>query len=133
MRTILLTLAVVGLALAQTPPKPPAGVPANAKMVDEDTWRVIDEKGKPWIYKRSPFGLMKSPELTEQEQRARDGVGDPLDGMSVKEDGDKLKFSRPGPFGMYTWTKKKTELDDREKAVWERTKAQKPAPATAKQ
>ena len=124
-RTILLTVAAVALAIAQPEPKPPAGVPANAKKINDDTWRIVDEKGKVWHYKSSPFGWMKAPALSVAEQQKRDGVGDPVEGMTVKEDGDMLKFSRPGPFGAYNWTKKKSNLDEAEQAVW--TRAQKGA------
>ncbi len=131
-RTILLTLAAVALAVAQPEPKPPAGVPANAKKLNEDTWRAVDEKGKVWHYQSSPFGWMKAPALSVSEQQKRDGVGDPLEGITVKEIGESLKFSRPGPFGAYNWTKKKTDLNDVEKAVWEREqKATAPKSSTA--
>ena len=43
-----------------------------------------------------------------------------LDLMSATEEGDSLRFSRPGPFGKYTWVKKKTQLDRDETIVWER-------------
>ena len=120
MRTILLTLATVALAVGQSDSKPPAGVPANAKKINEDTWRIVDEKGKAWHYQSSPFGWMKSPALSVAEQQKRDGVGDPIEGMTVKEEGGMLKFSRPGPFGAYNWTKKKSNLDEAEQAVWSR-------------
>ena len=132
-RTILFTFAAAVLAVAQSSPKPPAGVPANAKMVDEVTWRAVDGQGKAWMYKRTPFGMMKSPELSTPEQQKRDGVGDPLEGMSVKEDGDSLKFSRPGPFGVYTWTKKKNDLNADEKVVWERSQKAKTSTTAAKE
>jgi hypothetical protein len=34
--------------------------------------------------------------------------------------GDVVHFTRPGPFGTYKWTKKKSELNDREQAAWKR-------------
>jgi hypothetical protein len=43
--------------------------------------------------------------------------------MTVKEEGDLLRFEKPGPFGKYSWTKKKTELTKDESIVWERAKA----------
>jgi len=137
-RTILLTLVTVGLALSQSDSKPPSGVPANAKKINGDTWRIVDEKGKAWHYQSTPFGWMKSAALSTPEQQKRDGVGDPTEGMTVKEEGEMLKFSRPGPFGAYNWTKKKTDLDDMEKAVWSRAqKSAKPpapsAPSTVKE
>ena len=119
-RTILFTFVTVALAFSQSDPKPPAGVPANAKKINDDTWRIVDEKGKVWHYQSSPFGWMKSPALSVAEQQKRDGVGDPIEGMTVKEEGDMLKFSRPGPFGTYNWTKKKSNLDEAEQAVWSR-------------
>ncbi len=138
-RTILFTFAVAALAIAQSSPKspagpkPPAGVPANATMVDEVTWRSVDGQGKVWMYKRTPFGMMRSPELSAPEQQKRDGVGDPLEGMTVKEVGDSLKFSRPGPFGVYTWTKKKNDLNADEKLVWERSQKAKTSTTAAKE
>jgi len=130
-RTILLTLVTVALALAQPDPKPPAGVPANAKKINDDTWRIVDEKGKAWHYQSTPFGWMKAAALSTSEQQKRDGVGDPVEGMTVREEGEMLRFSRPGPFGAYNWTKKKTALDEVEKAVWSRAQksAKTPAPS----
>ncbi|MFN7648659.1 MAG: hypothetical protein ACK5UT_14215 [Acidobacteriota bacterium] len=144
MKRLLLSVCIVAaMAVAQSKPeptagqkparKPPAGVPANATMVDEITWRAVDAQGKPWMYKVTPFGLMKSAELTVTEQQKRDGVSDPLEGMSVKEEGGLLKFSRTGPFGVSNWTKKKTDLDAEEKAVWERSQAARKTTAGTKE
>lgn len=137
MRMMILTLATATWLAAQPageaakkakpPAKPPAGVPAKAKFVDEETWRYVDGKGKAWIYKKSPFGMMKSAELSEEEQQKRDGVADPAEGITVKQEGDLIRFSRPGPFGVYTWTKKKNELTDVETAAWERAQPSKSA------
>ena len=33
------------------------------------------------------------------------------------EDGDTVRFERPGPFGVYKWQKKKSDLDETEKAA----------------
>ena len=49
-----------------------------------------------------------------------------LDLTSVKEEGDSLRFSRPGPFGTYSWLKKRTQLDKLETLVWERAQAKCP-------
>jgi hypothetical protein len=46
-----------------------------------------------------------------------------MEGVKITESGDSLKFERPGPFGMYKWETKKTDLDAGEKAAWEREKA----------
>ena len=43
------------------------------------------------------------------------------------EDGDAIRFERPGPFGVAKWQRKKTELNEVEHAVWDR-ELQKRAP-----
>ena len=55
------------------------------------------------------------------------------DGITAKEDGDTIRFERPGPFGTYRWQKKKSELADDEKAAWERSKDKDAAAVKAKQ
>ena len=111
--------------------KRPAGVPVEALPLSEGVWRWIDPQQKVWLFQETPSGLMKTEEpkgtaaavgptgLKVADDRA-DAV---LDLMSVKEEGDALRFSRPGPFGTYSWVKKKTQLDKDETAVWERAQA----------
>jgi hypothetical protein len=38
------------------------------------------------------------------------------------EDGDTVRFERSGPFGVYKWQKKKSELDEMEQAAWARAR-----------
>ena len=178
---IVLLLCVSTLAQSKQPSAaPPAGVPADAVSTDGTTWRWVDKSGKAWIYRLSPFGLMRNAEVKTSEEGKRpagvpadalplpDGVwrwidadkkvwlfretrnglskveetkgASPfagpdakkasetsadavLDLMSVKEEGDSLRFSRPGPFGQYSWVKKKTQLNAEETIVWEREQA----------
>lgn len=111
--------------------KRPASVPADAVSVAEGVWRWVSPEKKVWMFQETPSGVMKTEEpaggfpavgpigLKVADERP-DAV---LDLISVKEDGDLLRFSRPGPFGMYSWVKKKTELDRDELIVWERARA----------
>ena len=55
------------------------------------------------------------------------------DGIIAKEDGDTIRFERPGPFGTYKWQKKKSELADDERAAWEQSREKDKAAAKAKQ
>ena len=43
--------------------------------------------------------------------------------MKATEDGDTIRFERPGPFGTYKWQRKKTDLDEMEQTVWARESA----------
>ncbi|HEU0120048.1 MAG TPA: hypothetical protein VFQ91_05940 [Bryobacteraceae bacterium] len=123
----------------QTAAKRPAGVPADATPVAEGIWRWVDGSRKTWIFQETPAGLMKSEEPKGETatvgptgHKVADARQDAvLDLMSVQEEGDSLRFSRPGPFGKYSWVKKKTQLDRDETIVWDRARA-KSASATAK-
>jgi hypothetical protein len=92
--------------------------PASAERIADDTYRYVDPKGKKWIYKKTPFGWSKqdesqmaAPVKKEEEEYAR----------VVGIDGDTIRFERPGPFGSFKWEKKKSELNDMEKAALTRS------------
>jgi len=175
---IVLFLCVASLAQSRQPDAPPQGVPAGATSVDGATWRWVDKAGKAWMYRASPFGMLRSEEVvivpgkrpagvpedakplpngvwrwvdTNQKawlyqetrngllkveetdsagpfagpnaKRVDNGADYVLDLMTVKEEGDSLRFTRPGPFGTYSWVKKKTLLDRDETIVWQREQA----------
>ena len=109
----------------QTVATRPAGVPVEALPVAAGVWRWSDPRKKVWLFQETPAGLMKTeapmgavgPTGLKMADDRPDAV---LDLMSVKEEGESLRFSRPGPFGAYSWLKKKTQLDKDETIVWER-------------
>jgi len=109
---------------------PPAELtlPAGATMVEPGTYTFTDAQGKKWIYRKTPFGLARMEDKPVEVSSAPSG-----DGITAKEDGDTVRFERPGPFGTYRWQKKKSELADDEKAAWERSKDKDAAAAKAKQ
>ncbi len=95
-----------------------AGVPAGAVEVSPNLYKLADKTGKVWFYQRNPFGVSRF------EQTAETAALDPkivaqVPDTQVTEQGDSLKFVRPGPFGNYTWVKKKTELDESEQAAYQ--------------
>ena len=120
----------------------PQGVPKEAVEVKPGVYRFVDKEKKAWLFTRSPFGYMRSPE---------DGAKDELPPVAgkpnpektpfgeskasgsapqtkVTEEGESLRFERPSPFGVVRWTRKKTELNEDEKRLWE---ASRTAPAKA--
>ena len=99
--------------------KRPAGVPVEAEAMADGRWRWVDPQKKVWLFQESPAGVMKTEEPKAQKM-ADDRPDAVLDLISVKEEGEMLRFSRPGPFGKYSWVKKKTQLDKDETIVWER-------------
>src|SRR6266581_7480301 len=111
---------------------PPAELtlPADAKMVEPGTYTFTDPQGKKWIYRKTPFGLAR---IEDKPVEASSAPVSPGAEITAKEDGDTIRFERPGPFGTYRWEKKKSELTEDEKAAWERLQAKDAATAKAKQ
>ena len=135
MRTSHIAL-VVALCLPTLPaiaqakePKPaakntvkPVAIPKGAVKAEDGSYRYTDSKGKKWIYRQTPFGISKAEDVPDTKPK------ETFDNVTAKEDGDVIRFERPGPFGVYKWQRNKTELNEMEKAVWEREKAKAAAP-----
>jgi hypothetical protein len=103
-----------------------AVVPKDAKLVGRNRWEWTDKAGKKWIYVRSPFGITTTEAATvaatekvaEEKKEAR------VEGIVVLGETEKeVKFTRPGPFGNYTWSKKKSDLEDYEREALRRKQA----------
>lgn len=117
-------------AKAEAPEKPLTEIPASAVEFEPGSYHYTDAKGKKWILRPTPFGIAKIEDTGAPLRKKNEQAG--LDNVKITEDGDSVKFERPGPFGTYKWEKKKTDLDAGEKAAWEREKAKKTTDATAK-
>lgn len=129
-RLVLLALVIPLLSLAAgqekaggTPPRPapaPAttasvpGVPARATPLGPNSWRFTDPEGKTWVYYRTPFGISRS---AEQKPAA---AGELPAGWKAVQAGDEIQFERPTPFGVTRWSRKKDQLTDVERRLWER-------------
>jgi hypothetical protein len=101
-------------------------IPADAVRLDQNLWRWTDPQGKEWRLQRSPFGVTKFDPAAVPPEKFEYPVG-----MKAVEAGDEVKFERPTPFGVARWTKKKSELNDVEQAVWERDRPKPPAAENA--
>jgi hypothetical protein len=116
-------------------PKPAAAtaelkLPAGATLVEPGTYTYTDSQGKKWIYRKTPFGLAKTedkPAPAAESAPATDS------NYTAVEDGDSIRFERPGPFGVYKWQKKKSDLTEDEKAAWERSQKKSASIEKAKQ
>jgi hypothetical protein len=128
----MLFAAVLCAAEKKVPkPKPaPAAqleIPKGAVKVDAATYRFTDEQGRTWLYRRTPFGVARVEERTPSAEEAKQKAK-MIELTKAVERGDEIHFERPGPFGSYRWQRKKSELNDIEKAAWERDR-RKPAAA----
>jgi hypothetical protein len=93
-------------------------VPDGAKEIAPNTHRYQDAQGKVWIYRQTPFGLTRYEEGSHKRDIAAKQPATE-ENVKVSEIGDSVRFERKGPFGNYVWTRKKTELDEKERALWE--------------
>jgi hypothetical protein len=123
----------------------PEGVPKEAVEVKPGVYRYVDKSNKAWLYSKSPFGYMRSaedavradaPAPSEKANPEKTPFGESRAAANtpttkVTDQGDSVRFERPSPFGVYRWTRKKTELTDDEKKLWESSRTQ-PAKADSK-
>src|SRR4051812_16600547 len=105
---------------SSAPVAAPRTLPAGATQVEPGTYTYTDAKGKKWIYRQTPFGLSRAEDKPAETESA---AGAASTYMKATENGDTVRFERPGPFGVYRWEKKKSELDAEERAVLERSRA----------
>jgi len=97
----------------------PTPIPAAAVLAADGDYHYTDPQGKKWIYRKTPFGVTRmedTPERAAAKDAAASGAG-----ITATEDGDIVLFERKGPFGIWKWEKKKSEMDDAEKAALQRS------------
>jgi hypothetical protein len=82
---------------------------------------------KKYVERKTPFGTVKVEEKPEDSK-----AEEPPANMRAFDQGDTVRFERPTPFGVARWTKKKSELNDMERAALERERAKKPEKEAAK-
>ncbi len=105
---------------------PPPSPPATAREVEPGTFEYKDPQGRLWIYKRTPFGWSRyTPDQKTEAQP------EPPSGITAHEEGDNVRFERRGPFGVSRWVRKKSELNEEERLIWEKAKRDSAAPAKA--
>jgi len=97
-------------------------LPKEAVKIEPFTYRYKDPGGKVWIYRQTPFGLVRYEE-PKQESRGSGSAAArpeaPPPGLKAFDEGDSIRFERMGPFGKYTWRRKKGDLTREERLAWE--------------
>ena len=100
----------------------PKEIPAGAVRSEDGSYHYTDPQGKKWIYRKTPFGIARLEDKPADASREA-GPINRFEDVKATEDGDTIRFERPGPFGTYKWQRKKTELNEMEKTVWDRERA----------
>jgi hypothetical protein len=84
---------------------------------DGASYSYTDKDGKKWTYTKTPFGIMKAP--TADPATAAAASTPDLNGAKAIDKGDTVRFERAGPFGVTAWEKKKSDLNDEERRVFD--------------
>jgi len=99
-------------------------IPKGAVLDPKDgNYHFTDKSGRKWVYMMTPMGPSRwedkgpsaksaSPAQPPSSNRFSD---DP--NLKAIDQGDTVKFVRSTPFGPQTWTKKKSDLTDDERAM----------------
>jgi hypothetical protein len=100
-------------------PEPPIqSIPAGAKQIAPNLYQLTDPNGKTWNYRQTPFGINKWEETSPSGARpAPEASAAKSDPIAFTDLGDSYRFEKKTPFGSNTWTRKKSELSDEEKAL----------------
>ncbi|HYM13860.1 MAG TPA: hypothetical protein VEU62_24190 [Bryobacterales bacterium] len=113
---------------------PPLTIPDGAVEVSPYTYSYTDPSGKKWIYRKTPFGVGRvedKPVSPEAAKKAEDEKTRTIEATTAVEDGDSIRFERATPFGPQQWVRKKTELNEIERAAWDREREKRAARESA--
>jgi hypothetical protein len=118
-----------------------AAIPAGASEVSPGLFKHTDNAGKTWLYRKTPFGVVKTSETPEASASGVESApvnranpfgetkasptASAAPNVTAVEDGDSYKFERSTPFGPTRWTRKKSELTADEQEIVQRTRARK--------
>jgi hypothetical protein len=140
-RLIVMTVLAVGCAIGEV------SVPKDATEIESGVYRHTDSTGKTYIFRKTPFGIVKSLEKTGKPEKRDESVKDvrpapstaatttdtpfgqvkssaSADRIKVSDRGDSLEFERPSPFGSYKWKRKKDNLTASEREAWDHSRQQ---------
>lgn len=125
-------------------PTQPLTIPKTAVDQGDGSFRYVDPKGTAWIYSQTPFGVSRALEsavsgpptgktpfgqsksqaaavaAVTAAQTSNHSSDDPDAKVTAVAKGDTIEFSRPTPFGVTKWQKKKNDLTPDEQKIWER-------------
>jgi hypothetical protein len=84
----------------------PTTIPPGAVEAEPGFFRYTDAKGTAWLLHRTPFGVMAVQDKA-------------VDDVTASDAGDSVRFVKTSPAGRRTWERKKSELTEYERELWE--------------
>jgi hypothetical protein len=109
---------------AASQPSAQVTIPKGAVLDPKDgTYHYKDKNGRKWVYMMTPMGASRWEDKGDSGKAASSGQFPSSnrfsDDRNLKaiDQGETVKFVRTTPFGPQTWTKKKSELTEDERAM----------------
>ncbi len=106
-------------AQKKAPPSSLFAVPSDAEEIAPGTWK-HQADGKTWIYRQTPFGMARFEDKASVKPEPANVKPEPVRAF---DDGEYVRFERNGPFGVYKWRSRKSELSDAERRAWDESKS----------
>jgi hypothetical protein len=107
MKAILVLCFAIAVCFGADQSVKPTGIPASAVQTQPGFYRYTDAAGTTWLLRQTPFGVAAVEEKSSELVKATDM-------------GDSIRFDQTTLFGVHTWQKKKTDLTQPEREVWDR-------------
>jgi hypothetical protein len=82
-----------------------------------------DAQGKKWLYRQTPFGVVK----WEEKPVSTQPMADNSNPVIITDLGESVRFVWKTPFGDQTRVRKKSELTDDEKAMMQAEQSKRPS------
>lgn len=95
-------------------------LPKDAVETAPFTWRWTDQEGKRWVYRQTPFGLVRYED--QEREDAAEAAPDGRPQLEAYEEGERVRFERLTPFGKQRWYRVKSELEGEEREAWLRSR-----------
>jgi hypothetical protein len=105
----------------------PNVIPKDAVANPDGSYSYTDKDGKKWLYGNTPFGISKVEDVRGAGGALAATPAEQL--IRTTDNGETVKFERQTPFGPAKWEKKKSELTDDERRIYEQQHPQAPPQA----
>ena len=101
----------------------PPGIPKGATLNPDGRYQWTDTNGNKWSYSRTPFGWSKTM-VSDPANVTASSIAPADKGVEIKitDKGDTVRFERKSPMGPVVWEKKKSDLSDQERRIYEAQK-----------
>jgi len=106
----------------EAPASPFLTIPKGATVNPDGTYAFTDKDGRKWNYWNSPFGVMRSeikPGPAAAAGAPSEAATASMPYTSATDKGDTVRFERQTPFGPMGYDRKKSEMTDAERSLFE--------------